>query len=303
MAMATTSTSTGGPLKPIKLFDFSSSDSSPKLILTPDQLLSSCQSLKHLSQKIHIPGTTRKEFQLLQGNRIRKHDMEKISSVALQPANLNKNRYTDTVKCGDYFQVQDGSKEFGNISVSTKWTRTTDTSLILRCLEVKYKESDETSHSVIHIQYPEWPDHGVPGDTIAVREILKMIYHVPPNLGPIVVHCSAGIGRTGAFCTIVNTVQRILDGDMSALDLVNTISLFRSQRNGMVQTMVQFMTRWLEEEWESGGLVRTSIGVLLVHTTVVLRGCFVSPFCSLENQCNNLLTIHFTESQICWAPE
>ncbi|KAF9589362.1 hypothetical protein IFM89_022971 [Coptis chinensis] len=133
------------------------------------------------------------------------------------------------VKCGDYFQVQDGSNEFGKVVVSNKWTRTTDTSLVLRCLEVKYKESDEPSHSVIHIQYPEWPDHEVPGDTIAVREILKMIYHVPPNLSPIVVHCSAGIVRTGAFCTIVNTVQRILDGDMSALDLVNTISLLRSQ--------------------------------------------------------------------------
>lgn len=43
--------------------------------------------------------------------------------------------------------------------------------------------------SVLHIQYPEWPDHGVPKDTIAVREILKRLYHVPPSLGPIVVHC------------------------------------------------------------------------------------------------------------------
>lgn len=43
--------------------------------------------------------------------------------------------------------------------------------------------------SVLHIQYPEWPDHGVPEDSIAVREILKRLYQVPPNLGPIVVHC------------------------------------------------------------------------------------------------------------------
>lgn len=43
--------------------------------------------------------------------------------------------------------------------------------------------------SVLHIQYPEWPDHGVPQDTFAVREILKRMYPVPPNLGPIVVHC------------------------------------------------------------------------------------------------------------------
>lgn len=45
-----------------------------------------------------------------------------------------------TVKCGDYFQAEDGPREFGNIRVTIKWIQTTDTSLILRCLEVKNKE-------------------------------------------------------------------------------------------------------------------------------------------------------------------
>ncbi|XP_042498860.1 protein-tyrosine-phosphatase PTP1 [Macadamia integrifolia] len=144
------------------------------------------------------------------------------------------------VKCGDYFQAEDGPREFGNISISTKWINS-DTSLVLRLLEVKHIESEELPWCVLHIQYPEWPDHGVPRDTLTVRAILKRLYHVPPTLGPIAVHCSAGIGRTGAFCTILNTIQRILVGDMSALDLANTITIFRSQRIGMVQTLEQYV--------------------------------------------------------------
>nr|GMD80844.1 protein-tyrosine-phosphatase PTP1-like isoform X1 [Ipomoea batatas] len=146
-----------------------------------------------------------------------------------------------TVKCGDYFQAEDGVREFGNICITTKWIKTTDTSLILRCLEVSYKESEEPPLSVLHVQYAEWPDHGVPKDTLAAREIVKRLHTLPPSLGPIVVHCSAGIGRTGTYCTIHNTIQRILLGDMSALDLVNTITIFRSQRIGMVQTLEQYL--------------------------------------------------------------
>lgn len=44
------------------------------------------------------------------------------------------------VKCGDYFQAEDGPREFGNICIVTKWIRTTDTAVVLRHLEVNYIE-------------------------------------------------------------------------------------------------------------------------------------------------------------------
>ncbi|KAG6737903.1 hypothetical protein POTOM_059434 [Populus tomentosa] len=46
----------------------------------------------------------------------------------------------ETVKCGDYFQAEDGPRDFGNISIVTKWVKTTDTSLLLRSLDEGYKE-------------------------------------------------------------------------------------------------------------------------------------------------------------------
>lgn len=113
----------------------------------------------------------------------------------------------DDNKCGDYFQAEgdDGHREFGNISIATKSIRSSEfgdgNSVVLRHLEVKkHKEesdSEEAPMSVLHILYPQWPDHGVPENTIAVREILKRaMYQVAPaipNSGPIVVHTAVQV--------------------------------------------------------------------------------------------------------------
>ncbi|CAI0396242.1 unnamed protein product [Linum tenue] len=179
------------------------------------------------------------------------HTYEDFWAMVIQyncPAIVMLTRLVDnykTAKCGDYFQAEDGPRDIGNVSITSRWTSNTATSLVLRNLEVGDKVSEEPPMSVLHIQYPEWPDHGVPNDTTAVREIFRRLYHVPPQLGPIVVHCSAGIGRTGTYCTIHNTIQRIIAGDKSATYLANTVSVFRSQRIGMVQTMVYSSSEYL----------------------------------------------------------
>lgn len=174
------------------------------------------------------------------------HTFEDFWEMVIQnrcPAIVMLTRLFDNyqMKCGDYFQAEGGTREFGDICITTEWMKTTDTSLILRCLKATCKKSEEPPLYVLHFEYPSWPDHGVPKDSTVVREILNHLISMPPSLGPIVVHCSAGIGRTGTYCTIHNTVQKVLLGDMSALDLVNTVTTFRSQRVGMVQTMEQYL--------------------------------------------------------------
>ncbi|KAL0302559.1 UNVERIFIED_CONTAM: Cellulose synthase A catalytic subunit [UDP-forming] [Sesamum calycinum] len=140
-----------------------------------------------------------------------------------------------TVKCVDYFQAEDGPRDFGNICISTKWIQTADNSLILRCLEVKYKEVRLSSrirrnHHCLFCTFSTL--NGLTMEfqnTLAVREIFKRIAGLPLGLGQLLF--TAGIGRTGTYCAIHNTIQRILIGD-TTVDLVNTIAALGHSKLG-----------------------------------------------------------------------
>lgn len=143
----------------------------------------------------------------------------------------------DSAKCEEYLPLSEGQEDYGrfNIKITKKEE---DGELLLRSVKVKHKESDRV-HTVLHIQHSTWPDHGVPNDSSTVQNILKRLYYIPKE-HPIVAHCSAGIGRTGAFITIYNTIERVLCGEKTATDLDASVKKFRSQRPGMVQTEEQY---------------------------------------------------------------
>ncbi|KAM3385007.1 hypothetical protein ACQJBY_009145 [Aegilops geniculata] len=145
----------------------------------------------------------------------------------------------DSVKCDEYLPLQNGQGTYGKYNVKIRKDTRDKHQLCLRAVEVQCNESGKV-HSVLHIEYPDWPDHGVPTSTDAVRQIQKRLHHIPRE-HPIVAHCSAGIGRTGAYITIHSSIERILLGDTSSYDLVETVKKFRSQRTGMVQTEQQYM--------------------------------------------------------------
>jgi protein tyrosine phosphatase len=132
--------------------------------------------------------------------------------------------------------------------------------ITLRKIKVAYQS---LSREIYHLHYEGWPDFGVPDSSLAIRELLRLSHflQIPSPSSPIVVHCSAGIGRSGAFITIAtimnspifkNLVQKnpspspsdlgdLLQTLSSNFSVSNTVLSLRKQRHpGMVQTPQQF---------------------------------------------------------------
>ncbi|XP_065792956.1 tyrosine-protein phosphatase non-receptor type 11-like isoform X2 [Muntiacus reevesi] len=146
-------------------------------------------------------------------------------------------------KCFRYWPELHGSQEYGHLHVcnmAEHWAQ----GYCVRELQVWRPDQEESPHTVKHYQYFSWPDHGVPAEPTGVLSFLDEVNRAQssmPGAGPLVVHCSAGIGRTGTIIVIdilVNVIRRQgLDCD---IDVPKTIQLVRRQRSGMVQTEAQY---------------------------------------------------------------
>ncbi|POI26391.1 hypothetical protein CIB84_009859, partial [Bambusicola thoracicus] len=93
-------------------------------------------------------------------------------------------------------------------------------------------QTGEVRH-ISHLNFTAWPDHDTPSQPDDLLTFISYMRHVHRS-GPIVTHCSAGIGRSGTLICIdvvLGLISRDLDFDIS--DLVRTMRL---QRHGMVQT-------------------------------------------------------------------
>ncbi|KAI9319344.1 protein-tyrosine phosphatase-like protein [Dichotomocladium elegans] len=104
---------------------------------------------------------------------------------------------------------------------------------------------------VTQLQFLGWADFSVPNDTGEVVALSRLADDMQSKAdGPMVVHCSAGCGRTGTFCVVNSGLEwmRMADKnneisrDLSHNDLVYTLTKeYRKQRTTMVQTISQFM--------------------------------------------------------------
>uniref|UniRef100_A0A7M4EEN5 protein-tyrosine-phosphatase n=1 Tax=Crocodylus porosus TaxID=8502 RepID=A0A7M4EEN5_CROPO len=102
------------------------------------------------------------------------------------------------------------------------------------------KLKDECRH-VKHISFPSWPDQQTPESAKPLLHLVSEVEEIqkaasPP--GPIVVHCSAGIGRTGCFIATRIGCQQLKD--KGEVDILGIVCQLRIDRGGMIQTSEQY---------------------------------------------------------------
>ncbi|XP_020390814.1 tyrosine-protein phosphatase non-receptor type 1 [Rhincodon typus] len=157
---------------------------------------------------------------------------------------LNRVIEKGSVKCAKYWP----SKEEGEMMFTdTKFKLTLISEDVksyytVRQLEVENLATKE-SREILHFHYTTWPDFGVPESPASFLNFLFKVREsgsLNPEYGPIMVHCSAGIGRSGTF-SLVDTCLLLMDKrkDPLSVNIKEVLLEMRKYRMGLIQTADQ----------------------------------------------------------------
>ncbi|XP_031657889.1 phosphatidylinositol phosphatase PTPRQ isoform X2 [Oncorhynchus kisutch] len=124
---------------------------------------------------------------------------------------------------------------FGDIII-TKLTEDVYPDWTVRALKVERHGDYMVVH---HFNYTSWPEHGVPESSTTLIQFVRAIRANRHENTTIVVHCSAGVGRTGVFIALDHLIQHVSDHDF--VDIYGLVAELRSERMCMVQNLAQYM--------------------------------------------------------------
>ncbi|XP_070314283.1 tyrosine-protein phosphatase non-receptor type 13 isoform X10 [Odocoileus virginianus] len=108
---------------------------------------------------------------------------------------------------------------------------------VVRAMTLEDIQTGEVRH-ISHLNFTAWPDHDTPSQPDDLLTFISYMRHVHRS-GPIITHCSAGIGRSGTLICI-DVVLGLISQDLE-FDISDLVRCMRLQRHGMVQTEDQYI--------------------------------------------------------------
>ncbi|KAL7648550.1 UNVERIFIED_CONTAM: hypothetical protein RMT77_000456 [Armadillidium vulgare] len=173
---------------------------------------------------------------------------QQVCVIVMTTKTLERGR----TKCGQYWPAEQGSSVTHTHFSITNTSVTSETNYIITQLSILDSRTGE-ERVVEHLQFTSWPDYGVPDSALAMLGFLAKVREsqskLTASLGkkwdghplgpPILVHCSAGIGRTGTFCTLDICIRRL--EDVGLIDVRGTVERIRNQRAFSIQMPEQYV--------------------------------------------------------------
>jgi len=142
------------------------------------------------------------------------------------------------IKCAQYWPLA-GSVTYGSFQIYvSESTQLPDYNItVLNIINSKEPGKDMF---IRHFHFLRWPDFGVPNSPDALLSFIRKVNdNTPPDGGPVVVHCSAGVGRTGTYIVLDTCLKQMASEE--AVDPHNFLRHIRTQRNYLVQTEAQYI--------------------------------------------------------------
>uniref|UniRef100_A0A9J8AMF5 Receptor-type tyrosine-protein phosphatase C n=1 Tax=Cyprinus carpio carpio TaxID=630221 RepID=A0A9J8AMF5_CYPCA len=144
------------------------------------------------------------------------------------------------IKCAQYWPSLDRETEIFDDFVVKIRSEQHCPDYIIRHLILNNKREKASEREVTHIQFISWPDHGVPGDPSLLLKLRRRVNSFKNFFsGPIVIHCSAGVGRTGTYIGIDAMIES-LEAE-GRVDIYGYVAKLRRQRCLMVQVEAQYI--------------------------------------------------------------
>lgn len=159
------------------------------------------------------------------------------------------------LKCAQYWPLEKDSTTIVDLLFEIKNEHVEDLDdYKVTKLSIKHLPSGKT-RNIVHCQFLSWPDHGVPKAATQILDFIQLVrkhqseclkellrntrWSGHPLGPPICVHCSAGIGRTGTFCAIDISINRLID--CKTVNVFDTVTKIRLQRAQSVQMRDQYV--------------------------------------------------------------